>query len=152
MGSLKKLLILSIWDDPWSLGEGSGVPDERHFIRRFRDAGVELHFLIPESAGGTPRREEPGVHFHTYGNVFHRARILPPPVRRLTIPYIYTFSVYGDVRRTVERLRVLKVDADANLLVVKGSVPGPNGGYVLVRSARKVGVAGKQGAAQSESA
>ncbi len=102
MGSLKRLLILSIWDDPWSLGEGSGVPDEQHFIRRFRDAGVELHFLIPESAGGAPRREEQGVHFHTYGNVFHKARILPPPARRLTIPYVYTCSVYGDVRRTVE--------------------------------------------------
>jgi len=49
----------------------------------------------------------------------------------------------GHARRTVERLRVLKVDTDANLLVVKGSVPGPNGGYVLVRSAKKVGVAGK---------
>lgn len=102
MGNLKKLLILSIWDDPWSLGPGSGVPDEKHFIRRFRDAGVELHFLIPESPGGTPRRKEPGVHFHTYGNIFHKARILPSPLRRLTIPYIYTYSVYGDVRRTVE--------------------------------------------------
>lgn len=49
----------------------------------------------------------------------------------------------GHARRTVERLTVLKVDADANLLVVKGSVPGPNGGYVLVRNARKVGAAGK---------
>ena len=102
MGNLKRLLILSIWDDPWSLGQGRGVPDEQHFIRRFRDAGVELHFLIPESPGGTPRREEPGVHFHTYGNVFHKVRILPSPVRRFTIPYIYTYSVYGDVRRTVE--------------------------------------------------
>jgi len=46
----------------------------------------------------------------------------------------------GHIRRTVERLEVLKVDPEANLLVVKGSVPGPNGGYLIVRSARKVGV------------
>lgn len=104
MGSLKKLLILSIWDDPWSLGEGSGVPDERHFIRRFRDAGVELHFLVPESADGSVRRGEEGVYFHTYSNVFHRARILPSPLRRLTIPYIYTCSVFGDLRRIVEQI------------------------------------------------
>ena len=104
MGSLKKLLILSIWDDPWSLGEGSGVPDERHFIRRFRDAGVELHFLIPEPASGSQRRGEDGVHFHTYGNIFHKARVLPSPVRRLLIPMIYTCSVYGDLRRTVEQV------------------------------------------------
>jgi glycosyltransferase involved in cell wall biosynthesis len=104
LGSLKKLLILSIWDDPWSLGEGSGVPDERHFIRRFRDTGVELHFLVPESADGRVRRGEEGVHFHTYGNVFHKSRILPSPLRRLMIPYIYTCSVYGDLHRLVERI------------------------------------------------
>jgi large subunit ribosomal protein L3 len=45
----------------------------------------------------------------------------------------------GDVKRTVERVRVIKVDAEANLLVIEGSVPGPSGGYVLVRNARKVG-------------
>ena len=104
MGSLKKLLILSIWNDPWSLGEGSGVPDEKHFIRRFRDAGVELHFLIPEPANGNTRRDEDGVHFHTYGNIFHKARVLPSPARRLLIPMIYTCSVYGDLRRTVEQV------------------------------------------------
>ncbi len=104
MGSLKKLLILSIWDDPWSLGKGSGVPDELHFIRRFRDAGVELHFLIPEPADGSVRQGEEGVHFHTYGNVFHKARFLPSPARRLLIPLIYTCSVYGDLRRVVEEI------------------------------------------------
>ncbi len=105
MGSLKRLLILSIWDDPWSLGEGSGVPDERHFIERFREAGIELHFLIPEPAGPAPRRGGEGVHFHTYGNVFRRARVLPSPVRRITLPYIYTCSVYGDLRRTAEEVK-----------------------------------------------
>jgi large subunit ribosomal protein L3 len=45
----------------------------------------------------------------------------------------------GDVQVTSERLRVLKVDTEANLLVVEGSIPGANGGYVFVRSARKVG-------------
>ncbi len=46
----------------------------------------------------------------------------------------------GHVRRTVQRLRVLRIDPQANLLVVKGSVPGPNGGCLFVRSAKKVGV------------
>lgn len=104
MGSLKRLLILSIWDDPWSLGKGSGVPDEMHFIRRLRDAGVELHFLIPETANGSGRQDEDGVFFHTYGNIFHKARFLPSPVRRLLIPMIYTCSVYGDLRRAVEEI------------------------------------------------
>jgi len=47
----------------------------------------------------------------------------------------------GHQRRTVERLKVLKVDPEANLLVVKGSVPGPNDGYVFVRRATKMGAA-----------
>jgi len=46
----------------------------------------------------------------------------------------------GHERRTAERLKVLRVDPQANLIVLKGSVPGPNGGYVLVRGAVKVGV------------
>ena len=47
----------------------------------------------------------------------------------------------GHKKRTVEKINIMKVDTDANLLVVKGSVPGPNGGYVMVRSARKTGPA-----------
>jgi large subunit ribosomal protein L3 len=46
----------------------------------------------------------------------------------------------GHERRTIERIKLVKIDAEANLLVVRGSVPGPNGAYVLVRNARKVGV------------
>jgi glycosyltransferase involved in cell wall biosynthesis len=104
LGDLRKLLVLSIWNDLWSLGEGSGVPDERYFIKKIVDAGIELHYLIPESADSSIRGEWLGAHIHTYGNVFHRARILPPPVSRLTIPYIFPLSVYGKLRRTVERI------------------------------------------------
>jgi large subunit ribosomal protein L3 len=49
----------------------------------------------------------------------------------------------GHVCQTVERLSVVRVDAEANLLVVRGSVPGPSNGYVFVRSAKKVGVVKK---------
>jgi len=43
----------------------------------------------------------------------------------------------GRVRRTAERLAVLQIDAERNLLVVKGSVPGPNGGYLMIRRSIK---------------
>ena len=43
----------------------------------------------------------------------------------------------GDVRVTVRNLRVLGVDKDENLLVVEGSVPGPNGGYLVILKAKK---------------
>ena len=43
----------------------------------------------------------------------------------------------GHVRTTVPRLTVHAVDADRGLLLIKGAVPGPRGGLVLVRSAAK---------------
>jgi large subunit ribosomal protein L3 len=38
----------------------------------------------------------------------------------------------GHAQRTVLNLRVAKVDAERNLLYVRGAVPGPNGGYVFI--------------------
>ena len=43
----------------------------------------------------------------------------------------------GRKRVTVQNLEVVRVDAERNLLLIKGSVPGPNNGYVIVKSAIK---------------
>ena len=43
----------------------------------------------------------------------------------------------GNTRITTRNLRVLGVDKDENLLVVEGSVPGPNGGYIIISKAKK---------------
>jgi large subunit ribosomal protein L3 len=43
----------------------------------------------------------------------------------------------GVDRVTARNLRILGVDKDENLLVVEGSVPGPNGGYVIINKAKK---------------
>ncbi|MHC4158869.1 MAG: 50S ribosomal protein L3, partial [Planctomycetota bacterium] len=43
----------------------------------------------------------------------------------------------GSCRVTTKNHGVVAVDEQRNLLVVKGSVPGPAGSYVVVRSARK---------------
>lgn len=42
----------------------------------------------------------------------------------------------GDVRRTNRNQELVGIDKENNLLLVKGSVPGPNGGYLLVRQAK----------------
>lgn len=42
----------------------------------------------------------------------------------------------GHVRRTSRNQELVRVDKEHHLLLVKGSVPGPNGAYVLVRQAR----------------
>jgi len=43
----------------------------------------------------------------------------------------------GNARATMRNLRVLGVDKEENLLVVEGSVPGPNGGYIIITKAKK---------------
>jgi large subunit ribosomal protein L3 len=43
----------------------------------------------------------------------------------------------GDKQRTLQNLSVVRVDAERNLLLVKGSVPGPTGSSVVVRPAVK---------------
>ena len=44
----------------------------------------------------------------------------------------------GNRRVTTKNHRLVAIDEEKNLLVVKGPVPGPSGGYVIVRSAKKV--------------
>ena len=46
-------------------------------------------------------------------------------------------GVMGGVRVTTQNLVVHAVDADRNLLLIKGSVPGPDGQLVFIRSAAK---------------
>jgi large subunit ribosomal protein L3 len=43
---------------------------------------------------------------------------------------------YGNTRHTTKNLKVVRIDADSNLLFLKGAVPGPNDGFVQVRTAR----------------
>jgi large subunit ribosomal protein L3 len=49
----------------------------------------------------------------------------------------------GGVRTTTQGLTVHAVDADKGLLLIKGAVPGPTGGLVLVRTAAKGSLATK---------
>ena len=45
----------------------------------------------------------------------------------------------GDVRVTVKRLTVARVDAENNLLMIRGAVPGANGSVVVVKKATRQG-------------
>jgi large subunit ribosomal protein L3 len=44
---------------------------------------------------------------------------------------------YGNEKVTIQGLPLVKVDADRNLLLIKGAVPGPNGGYLVIRKSLK---------------
>lgn len=46
---------------------------------------------------------------------------------------------YGNARITMRNLQLVRVDSENNLMLVRGSVPGPNGGYVIISETNKVG-------------
>ncbi len=45
---------------------------------------------------------------------------------------------FGNARRTVRNLQVVQILPENNLLIVKGAVPGPNGGFLLIRETNKL--------------
>ena len=45
---------------------------------------------------------------------------------------------YGNERSTMRNIKVVRIDLENNLLLVNGAVPGPNGGYVLIRGTNMV--------------
>ncbi len=46
---------------------------------------------------------------------------------------------YGNVRTTARNLKLVKVDPENHLLLVRGAVPGPNGGLLVIQETNKVG-------------
>jgi large subunit ribosomal protein L3 len=44
---------------------------------------------------------------------------------------------YGHERVTVRNLKLVRAESESNVLLVRGAVPGPNGGYVVVRRSVK---------------
>ena len=73
----------------------------------------------------------------THGSMFHRA---PGSIGASSFPSRVVKGMraagrMGGERVTTRNLKVVSVDAENNLLVVRGSVPGAPGGYVVVRKA-----------------
>jgi len=75
----------------------------------------------------------------THGSMFHRApgSIGASSFPSRVFPGLRMAGHMGAERVTVRNLEVIDVDVEENLLVVKGAVPGPNGGYVVVRRAKR---------------
>jgi large subunit ribosomal protein L3 len=74
----------------------------------------------------------------THGSMFHRA---PGGIGASAYPSrvlkgMRAAGHMGSDRVTARNLTVVKVDAENNLLVVKGAVPGAGGSYVLIRKGR----------------
>jgi large subunit ribosomal protein L3 len=73
----------------------------------------------------------------THGSMFHRA---PGSIGASSFPSRVVKGMraagrMGGERVTVRNLKIVQVDVENNLLVVRGAVPGAPGGYVVVRKA-----------------
>jgi large subunit ribosomal protein L3 len=71
----------------------------------------------------------------THGSMFHRApgSIGASAFPSRVIPGMRAAGHMGADRVTQRNLEVVRVDAENNILVVKGSVPGGGGGYLVIR-------------------
>jgi large subunit ribosomal protein L3 len=71
----------------------------------------------------------------THGSMFHRAAgsIGASSFPSRVFPGMKMAGRMGNAQVTVRNLEIVKVDKDDNVIAIKGAIPGPNGGYVMVR-------------------
>ena len=95
---------------------------------------------IGKGFAGTMKRHNFGGGPASHGaSVFHRA---PGSIgQRQTPGRVFQgkrmSGHMGDLRRTIENLRVVEIDTERNLLLISGAVPGAEGGQVIVRPSLK---------------
>ena len=75
----------------------------------------------------------------THGSMFHRApgSIGASSFPSRVFPGMRMGGHMGTDRVTVRNLEIVEVDTEDNVLLIKGAVPGPNGGYVMVRRVKR---------------
>ncbi len=125
------------------LGQGSGdmKPGDRVLAEEFKPR--EVVDVIGTSKGrgfaGLVKRH----HFRggpaTHGSMFHRApgSIGASSFPSRVFPGMKMAGRMGTQQVTVRNLEIMSVDAEDNVIALKGAIPGPNGGYVMVRRARR---------------
>jgi len=95
---------------------------------------------IGKGFAGTMKRHNFGGHHATHGvSVSHRT---PGSIgQRQTPGRVFQgkrmSGHMGVMRRTTENLKVVEIDAERNLLLIRGAVPGAEGGQVIVRPSLK---------------
>jgi glycosyltransferase involved in cell wall biosynthesis len=102
---VKRILVLSIWEDIWSLGDGGGVADELHFIRHLTKKGIELHFFIPKPNTRTEILQDSHLVYHTYPNVFRLFRRFPRIMRRFLWPTFFPLVVMRRLEKLTSEVK-----------------------------------------------
>ena len=135
--------VLLLCFEGYSLHERSDGQDKRNHQQRDRfEAGQKID-IIGTSKGrgfqGVVKRygfaggpASHGSMFHRRGGSYGMCQWPGHVIKGKKMP-----GHMGDVQRTVQNLKVVKVIADKNLILIKGSVPGNKGSLVTVRTAVK---------------
>jgi large subunit ribosomal protein L3 len=86
---------------------------------------------------GLIKRHHFGGGAKSHGSMFHRApgSIGASAFPSRVLPGMRAAGHMGNANITVQNLSVIRVQEQDNILLVKGAVPGRNGGYVVVRKA-----------------
>ncbi len=123
-------------------GENSGLkPGDQVLIDEFKPK--QMVDVIGTSKGrgfaGVVRRHHFGGGEGSHGSMHHRApgSIGASSFPSRVVPGMRMGGHMGHEQVTVRNLEIVDVVTEDNLLVVKGAVPGPNGGYVIVRRSKR---------------
>ncbi len=86
---------------------------------------------------GLIKRHHFGGGAGSHGSMFHRApgSIGASAYPSRVMPGMRAAGHMGSERVTVQNLRIVRVEEQDNLLLVRGAVPGRNGGYVVIKKA-----------------
>ena len=122
-------------------GDGDFKPGDQVLVDQFKPKDMVDVIGISKGRGfaGVVKRH----HFRggegSHGSMFHRApgSIGASSYPSRVVPGMRMGGHMGHDRVTVRNLEIIDVDTEDNVLVVKGAVPGPNGGYVVVRRAKR---------------
>jgi large subunit ribosomal protein L3 len=122
-------------------GDGDFKPGEQVLVDQFKPRDKVDVIGISKGRGfaGVVKRHHFGGGEGSHGSMFHRApgSIGASSYPSRVMPGMRMGGHMGHDRVTVRNLEVIEVDTEDNVLVVKGAVPGPNGGYVVVRRSKR---------------
>ena len=126
---------------PLKTGDGDLKTGDKVLVDQFKPKDKVDVIGVSKGRGfaGVVKRHHFGGGDATHGSMFHRApgSIGASSFPSRVLPGMRMGGQMGNGRVTVRNLEVVEVDLEDNVLVVKGAVPGPNGGYVLVRRAKR---------------
>src|SRR5918999_1248723 len=116
----------------------TGIIGKKVGMTQVFDADGTIHPATVIKAGPcVVKRHHFGGGAATHGSMFHRA---PGSIGASSFPSRVVKGMraagrMGGKRITTRNLKVLAIDAENNLLVVRGAVPGAPGNYVVIRKA-----------------